>query len=116
MTDDRQTENAAPGGTCAAVGSADDFRKILHCLGLLNSMVRGGERHSDTSARMTVEALEALERIEQPNSAISLKSPPRNSAETRKPGKAALSAAWTCQSKGLRKNAANHAAGGKDGV
>ena len=47
--------------------SADDFRKIRHCIGLLNSMVRGGERHSDTSARMTVAALEAIERMEQPN-------------------------------------------------
>lgn len=44
---------------------ADDFRKIRHCIALLNSMVRGGELHSDTSARMTIEALEALERMEQ---------------------------------------------------
>ena len=67
MTDQSTTENTAPEGTCAADCSADDFRKIRHCIGLLNSMVRGGERHSDTSARMTVEALEALERMEQPN-------------------------------------------------
>jgi hypothetical protein len=50
-----------------STGSADDFRKIRRCIGLLNSMVRGGERHSDTSERMTAEALEALERMEQPN-------------------------------------------------
>lgn len=62
--DNETTQNSPPeyGG---ANGSADDFRKIYHCIGLLNSMVRGGERHSDTSARMTVEALEALERMEQ---------------------------------------------------
>lgn len=34
----------------------------------------------------------------------------------RRRGKAAFSAAGTCQGKGLRKNAANSAAGGKDGV
>ena len=67
MTDRETQENAAPEGTCAAVGSADDFRKIRHCIGLLNSMVRGGERHSDISTRMTVEALEAFDRMEQPN-------------------------------------------------
>ena len=67
MTDDRQTQNAASEGTSASPCSADDFRKIRHCIGLLNSMVRGRERHSATSARMTVDALEALARMEQPN-------------------------------------------------
>ena len=53
--------------TCGLHCSADYFRKIRNCIGLLNSMVRSGERHSDTSARMVVEALEAVERMEQPN-------------------------------------------------
>lgn len=56
--------------TCGLHCSADDVCKIRHCIGLLNSMVLGGEQHSYTSARMTVEALEALEHMEQPNADI----------------------------------------------
>ena len=44
---------------------SEKIRKACRCIGLLNSMVRGGERHSDTSSRMVVEALDALDYLEQ---------------------------------------------------
>lgn len=46
---------------------SEKIRKACRCIGLLNSMVRGGERHSDTSSRMVVEALDALDYLEQHN-------------------------------------------------
>jgi len=46
---------------------AENISKVYHCIGLLNIMVMSGERHSDTSARMTVEALDALDYLSQQN-------------------------------------------------
>ena len=48
--------------------NVDDFRIIRHCIGLLNSMVSGGESHSDISRRMIVKALQAIDLIEQEDS------------------------------------------------
>ena len=66
MTDIKRTEDDL---------GEDDYQKIRHCIGLLNSIVRSGESHSITSRRMTVEALEAIDRIETPNSDAKLDSP-----------------------------------------
>ena len=59
--------NPASGCTGPSDCYAENIKKIYRCIGLLNSMVRGGERHSDTSARATVEALDAIAYLEKHN-------------------------------------------------
>jgi hypothetical protein len=50
---------------------AENIQKARSCIGLLNSMIRSGESHSDTSCRMLVEALDALDYLEQHNAGVS---------------------------------------------
>ena len=67
-------DNAKPASGCTSrsLRYAENIGKIYRCIGLLNSMVIGGERHSNTSARITVEALDALDCLEQPNPSVSI--------------------------------------------
>lgn len=58
------TGNQKLGKRCR-MSVSEKIRKVYRCIGLLDSMVRGGERHSDTSSRMVVEALDALDYLEQ---------------------------------------------------
>jgi hypothetical protein len=51
---------------------AENIQKARSCIGLLNSMIRSGESHSDTSCRMLVEALDALDYLEQHNASLTL--------------------------------------------
>jgi hypothetical protein len=61
------------GATSSCTGRSDcyavNIQKARSCIGLLNSMIRSGESHSDTSCRMLVEALDALDYLEQHNAA-----------------------------------------------
>ncbi len=51
-------------------GNMSEFAKITGALGLLSSMVSGGEKHSDTSRRAIAEALKVVDEIKsRPNDA-----------------------------------------------
>jgi hypothetical protein len=63
MNEAKSASDCTRPGDCYAV----NIQKVRSCIGLLNSMIRSGEYHSDKSCRMLVEALEALDDLEQPN-------------------------------------------------
>jgi len=46
------------------VEKTPSYKDIRQCIGLLNSMVRGGEKHSDVSRESVRKALWALDELE----------------------------------------------------